>query len=159
MDEDWFTAYHSYEDHIQWLNDLQAAHKDNSEIVVAGSSYEDRNITGIHMWGSEGKDKKPAAIFHGTVHAREWIATMVGTLCIFVRLRESPLTETMLKQVTEYIANSLISDPDSQDILDRFDFYFFPVVNPDGTFSLPLSFETSTERIANVDTRLCFYPD
>lgn len=63
---------------MQWLTDLQAAHPDNSEIVVEGASYEGRNITGIHIWGSGGKDTKPAAVFHSTIHAREWITTMVG---------------------------------------------------------------------------------
>lgn len=62
---------------MQWLSDIQAAHADNSELVVEGQSYEGRNITGIHIWGGE-KGTKPAAVFHGTVHAREWITTMVG---------------------------------------------------------------------------------
>lgn len=49
------------------------------------------------------------------MHAREWITTMV----------------------TEYIAHSLLRqygvDADVKHALDSFDFYIFPVVNPDGT--------------------------
>lgn len=74
----WFTAYHAYADHLSWLDDVQAAFPDNSEIVNApGLTFEGRNITGIHLWGSGGKSSKPAIHYTATVHAREWIATMV----------------------------------------------------------------------------------
>lgn len=52
----------------------------NAEIVTAGASSQGRNITGIHFWGSGGKNSKPAVIMHSTVHAREWITTMVRFL-------------------------------------------------------------------------------
>ncbi|KAG9097208.1 hypothetical protein FRC07_010824, partial [Ceratobasidium sp. 392] len=61
-----------------------------------------------------GSGTKPAVIFHGTVHAREWIATMV----------------------TENIAFSLLSNYTTsatiKSYVDKYDFYIFPVVNPDG---------------------------
>jgi hypothetical protein len=59
------------------LNDLKALYPSNSEIVTAGKSLNGNAITGIHFWGSSGKGIKPAVVFHGTVHAREWISTMV----------------------------------------------------------------------------------
>lgn len=41
--------------------------------------------------------------------------------------------------VTEYIAHSLLerygTDRDIEHALDRFDFYIFPIVNPDGMSS------------------------
>lgn len=73
----WFNNYHAYNDHLQFLKDLQSAFPQNSEILEIGASYQGRQITGIHLWGSGGKGSKPAVYFHGTVHAREWIATMV----------------------------------------------------------------------------------
>lgn len=76
-DPSWFEAYHSYADHLTFLSDLQASFPDNSEIFEAGTSTEGRDLTGIHLWGSSGKGVKPAINFHGTVHAREWITTMV----------------------------------------------------------------------------------
>jgi murein tripeptide amidase MpaA len=76
--ESWFTAYHPYADHLTFLRDLQGSFTGNSEIVTAGSSFQGRVLTGIHIWGTGGKGSKPAVIFHGTVHAREWISTMVG---------------------------------------------------------------------------------
>lgn len=71
-------------------------------------------ITGIHFWGSSGKSVKPAIVFHGTVHAREWISTMV----------------------VEYFAYNLLTNyatsSEIKGFIDKYDFYVFPVVNPDG---------------------------
>lgn len=83
LDEDgvpslsWFDSYHAYEDHIQYWSDLQAAFPDNSELIQVGPSFEGRQIQGIHLWGSGGKDSKPAIFFNGNVHAREWITSKV----------------------------------------------------------------------------------
>jgi hypothetical protein len=78
----WFNSYHPYADHLKFLNDLVAANPKNSEIVVAGNSNGGRPITGIHFYGSGGKGSKPAIVLHGTVHAREWITTMVERIVI-----------------------------------------------------------------------------
>ncbi|KAL8715441.1 MAG: hypothetical protein Q9220_000775 [cf. Caloplaca sp. 1 TL-2023] len=110
----WFNSYHPYADHIQFLNDLKNSYPSNSEIVTIGNSLQGRPITGIHFYGTGLKNTKPAVVFHGTVHAREWITTMV----------------------TEYFAYSFLSGFASnaaiQTLLNKYDFYIFPVVNPDG---------------------------
>ncbi len=77
MNSTWFNSYHTYADHLQWLNDLNTQYPANSEIVIMGQSLNKNNITGIHLFGSAGKGVNPAIVFHGTVHAREWISTMV----------------------------------------------------------------------------------
>lgn len=76
VDLSWYNAYHAYADHVQYLKDLQALYPKNSEIVVAGDSGNGNPITGIHFYGNAGKGK-PAVVIHGTVHAREWITTLV----------------------------------------------------------------------------------
>ncbi|KAI4169160.1 MAG: hypothetical protein LQ343_005905 [Gyalolechia ehrenbergii] len=110
----WFDSYHPYADHIQFLNDLKNSYPSNSEIVTIGNSLQGRPITGIHFYGTGSKNTKPAVVFHGTVHAREWITTMV----------------------TEYFAYSFLSgfasNTEIRDLLNKYDFYIFPVVNPDG---------------------------
>ncbi|KAK4099150.1 hypothetical protein N658DRAFT_475858 [Parathielavia hyrcaniae] len=110
----WFNTYHAYNDHITFFNDLQAAYPQNSETFTIGRSVQGRNIFGIHLWGSSGKGSKPAVYFHGTVHAREWITT----------------------KVVEYIAYQLLvgysNDTVVTAILNNYDFYILPVVNPDG---------------------------
>lgn len=76
-DISYFNAYHSLDQHLQFLTDLRASFSTNSEIFTAGTSVEGRPIQGIHLWGKSGKGKNPAIIWHGTVHAREWIVTPV----------------------------------------------------------------------------------
>ncbi|TGZ77587.1 putative carboxypeptidase [Ascodesmis nigricans] len=112
-DVTWFNSYHSYADHLTWLNQMVAAYPNNAKIVTAGSSSQGRAITGIHIYGSN-PGTKPGVIIHGTVHAREWITTMT----------------------TEYMAWNLLTTKGSDSIvaslLTKYDFYLFPVVNPDG---------------------------
>jgi len=112
--ESWFTTYHSYADHLTFLKDLQSSFAGQSEIFTAGSSFQGRALTGIHIWGSGGKGSKPAVVIHGTIHAREWISTMT----------------------TEYLAYQLLtkyaSDSAIKSVVDKFDFYITPVANPDG---------------------------
>ncbi|KAI0429946.1 hypothetical protein F5Y09DRAFT_244371 [Xylaria sp. FL1042] len=111
---EWFDAYHPYADHVQYWAELHAAFPDNSELIVAGNSFEGRPIQGIHLWGAGGKDSKEAIFFNGNVHAREWITSMV--------------VEYILYQiVTGYESDELV-----QKVLDNYDFYVLPVVNPDG---------------------------
>ncbi|EFE34076.1 uncharacterized protein ARB_07027 [Trichophyton benhamiae CBS 112371] len=113
-DINWFKSYHSYQDHLSYLQDLQGLFRTRSEYVDAGKSHEGRTIPALHIWGSGGKNSKPAIIFHGTIHAREWITTMV----------------------TEYMAWSFLSqynkNADITSIVDNFDIWIFPIVNPDG---------------------------
>jgi murein tripeptide amidase MpaA len=110
----WFNSYHAYADHIQFLKDLQSTYPTRSAIVTSGTSSQGRAITGLHFWGSSGKGVKPAIVFHSNVHAREWITSMTN----------------------EWIAYNLITNYDTnteiKSFIDKYDFYIFPVVNPDG---------------------------
>ncbi|KAI1465123.1 uncharacterized protein F4812DRAFT_132881 [Daldinia caldariorum] len=110
----WFNAYHAYNDHLTFLKDIQSSFSSNSELITAGKSFEGRAIQGIHLWGSGGKDSKPAVYFNGNVHAREWISS----------------------KVVEYITYQLVAnynnDTTVKSFLDNYDFYILPIVNPDG---------------------------
>ncbi|GAP92141.1 putative zinc carboxypeptidase [Rosellinia necatrix] len=113
-DSSWFDSYHAYQDHVQYLESLHDLFADNSEIISSGYSYENRSLHGIHLWGAGGPGK-PVVLYHGTVHAREWISTAT----------------------TEYLAYRLVTgynagDRDARSALDKYDFYIIPVVNPDG---------------------------
>lgn len=81
----YFDSYHGFDEHLQFLEDLAAAFPDNSETFSAGNSLEDRPLQGIHLYGSGGAGK-PAIIWHGNVHAREWITSMVCFLFFFFLL-------------------------------------------------------------------------
>ncbi|KAH6838622.1 hypothetical protein B0I37DRAFT_400227 [Chaetomium sp. MPI-CAGE-AT-0009] len=110
----WFNKYHDYQAHVEYLHGLSKFYYQRSAVFTAGKSFEKRNIWGIHLFGKSGPGVNPAVVFFGTMHAREWISTMV----------------------TEHIAQNLLQlydlDRDVKHALDSFDFYIFPVVNPDG---------------------------
>lgn len=113
-DDAWYDTYHPYEDHVRYWDDLQASFPNQSAKVSSGTSYEGRDIFGLHIWGADGPGK-PAILYHSTVHAREWITAMT----------------------TEYITRELIdgykgNDNFSRTVLDSYDVYVLPFVNPDG---------------------------
>ncbi|KAL2194701.1 hypothetical protein P885DRAFT_42468 [Corynascus similis CBS 632.67] len=110
----WFKHYHTYQAHVEYLHSLSKTYRSLSRTIIAGKSFERRPIEGVHVFGRPGPGVNPAVVFFGTIHAREWITTMV----------------------TEYIAYNLLQqyskDKDVQQTIDSFDFYIFPIVNPDG---------------------------
>ena len=113
-DLSFFNAYHPYADHLTFMTQLVSAYPTHAETFTVGTSVQGRVITGIHIYGSGGKGTKPAIIFHGTVHAREWITTMVTQYFSYLLL-SSYATDTAIKA-----------------FVDKYDFYIIPVVNPDG---------------------------
>uniref|UniRef100_A0A0B7K461 Carboxypeptidase M14A n=1 Tax=Bionectria ochroleuca TaxID=29856 RepID=A0A0B7K461_BIOOC len=115
-DISYFNSYHELADHHQFLDDISAYLPDNSETFVAGKSVEGRDIKGIHLYGKEGAGKKPAIIWHGNVHAREWITGVT--------------VEYLLYKIAEGYKKT--GDESTATTLDNYDFYIIPVVNPDG---------------------------
>lgn len=65
------------------------------------------------------KDKKIVIIECGT-HSREWLSPAV---CL-------------------QIINSLVKDPESQELLEEYEFYVLPLINPDG-----YAYSWSTDRL------------
>ncbi|KAI0382362.1 hypothetical protein F5Y04DRAFT_53594 [Hypomontagnella monticulosa] len=113
-DLSWYDSYHDYVDHIQYFEELHRAFPNNSELISSGTSYQGRDIFGLHLWGVAGPGK-PAVLYHGNVHAREWIT--------------SPVVEYITFQLVNGYNNG---DNRTRSILDRYDFYIVPIVNPDG---------------------------
>ncbi|CAN8104497.1 unnamed protein product [Discula destructiva] len=110
----WFSAYHSYADHLSYLGGLVAKYPGNAKLATSGTSLQGNTITGIQIYGSAGAGVKPAIVFHGTVHAREWISTMVN------------------EYFMEALLGNYATDSTIKAYVDKYDFYIFPVVNPDG---------------------------
>ncbi|KDN67987.1 putative carboxypeptidase A5 [Colletotrichum sublineola] len=112
-DLSWYNSYHPYEDHKAYFKALHEAFPNNSKLVSSGTSHEGREIFGIHFWGANGPGQ-PAVLWHGTVHAREWIVA----------------------PVLEYLTLQLIKgygvDNTTTGFVDKYDFWVFPFVNPDG---------------------------
>ena len=87
-DLSWFDTYHNYADHLEFWDDLVRAFPKNARKFSAGKSYEGREIQAFHFFGKQrklhglGSDhavEKPVILWHATVHAREWVSTMVSS--------------------------------------------------------------------------------
>lgn len=104
-----FDAYHTNDQINDWLDDLAATYPDLVTPLVAGLSYEGREIRGIKISHGEGRK---IIFIEGGIHAREWI---------------SPATVI-------YLTNELLTsnDEDAKAAANDFDWYIFPVTNPDG---------------------------
>lgn len=105
---DWNHYFHLDTIH-DWLNDLVVKYPGRVEAIDLGQSFEGRHIKGVKLSSGPGRS---GVFIEAGIHAREWI---------------SPSTAT-------FLLNQLLTsdDPAVQDIATSFDWYFVPVVNPDG---------------------------
>jgi len=94
----------------------------NCEVYSSGQSYEGRDIWTLKM-SREGAGRK-AVWLDATIHAREWLATA-----------------THLK-IMQKLIDSYADDADAQRLVDTYDWYLTPVVNPDG-----YTYTWSTDRL------------
>uniref|UniRef100_A0A182NUX8 Zinc carboxypeptidase A 1 n=1 Tax=Anopheles dirus TaxID=7168 RepID=A0A182NUX8_9DIPT len=104
---DW-TDYHTLEEIHAWLDKLAGEHRE-VELLDAGRSHQNRTLKGVKVSYGPGR---PGVFIEGGIHAREWI---------------SPATVT-------YILNELVNgkDPAVRALAEKYDWYVFPSVNPDG---------------------------
>ncbi|XP_026333308.1 zinc carboxypeptidase A 1-like [Hyposmocoma kahamanoa] len=102
-------AYYTLNDIEAWMSDMAQAYSSVATEVVGGTSYEGRQIKGLKI--SRGGNKKAIFIEAGAC-SREWIT--VATAC--------------------YIINELLTSDDNETkvAVTEFDWYIFPVTNPDG---------------------------
>lgn len=102
-------VYHTNDQINAWIDDLAATYPSIVTPLVGGKSYEGRDLRGFKI--SHGAGRKVIFI-EGGIHSREWI---------------SPATVI-------YMANELLTsnDVDAQAAAREFDWYIFPVTNPDG---------------------------
>ncbi|KXN65435.1 hypothetical protein CONCODRAFT_12973 [Conidiobolus coronatus NRRL 28638] len=112
--EDWFNAYHTYEEIKTWY----CQHAQNNVGIVKfvpsiGKTIEGNDIFAVHLTNPNGVAKKKIW-FQSLIHAREWIT---GT-------------------TSQYIFNEFLtkreSNPTIKSLLDEAEIIFIPVVNPDG---------------------------
>lgn len=102
-------TYYTLSDIEAWMSDMARTYSTLVTEVVGGISYEGRPIKGLKI--SYGPDRKAIFIESG-IHAREWIT--MTTAC--------------------YVINELLThdDNDTATAVTEFDWYIFPVTNPDG---------------------------
>ncbi len=114
--DDFFLSYHPYdgEGGIVWyMNELVTRYPALVSMVNVGTTLEGRTIWGVRIT-SNAVASKPAAVYFGCQHAREWVACTVPA----------------------YLANHLVEnygvDAEITDLVDNVEFFLIPVFNVDG---------------------------
>jgi murein tripeptide amidase MpaA len=112
---DFFDDYRSYEDFIQFLNNLQSQYPDLVTGVTIGKTVQGRDIVGIKVTSNKGPANKPKIFYNGGQHAREWIGPMT----------------------VAYVANQLVTQYSNATLpygklVDNFEFTIVPLINVDG---------------------------
>lgn len=110
----WFASFHTYDEINAYMQTLATQRPELAQRFSAGQSLENRTIYGIRLTGVGGTANKPAVLFSGCQHAREWAA---------------PST-TMF--IADRLVNLYDTDPGVRSLLDRAVVYIVPIVNPDG---------------------------
>ncbi|MCF6173168.1 MAG: M14 family metallopeptidase, partial [Campylobacteraceae bacterium] len=107
--------YISYSEGIELLKKYSDKFPDIISIQTIGTTHEGRDII-LATLSKEVKkaDEKPALLFTGTIHAREWIGH-----------------ELSLKFI-EYLLENYDTNPKIKEYLNRSTLYIVPCLNPDG---------------------------
>ena len=102
---------------MNYLECLQQRYSDRCEIIDIGKSVEGRSIKVIKIrQPSSNGQVKPAIWIDGGIHAREWIS----------------------HSSVEYFVYQLVEKlnlPENKKMVDNFDIYVAPILNPDGQYN------------------------
>jgi len=109
---------HQYKSYEQTCNFLQVCSEKYPNIIKIesiGTTWENRDILlATISLDIKNANKKPAMLYTGTIHAREWIGNELAVTFI------------------EYLLNNHKTNPAIEDILTNNTLYIVPCLNPDG---------------------------
>jgi len=107
--------YTSYAETIEFLTQSAREHPDLIKVESIGDTWENRPIMMATIsFDVATADSKPALLYTGTIHAREWIGIELGNSFI------------------KYIIDNYKFNPKLQRALSRNTLYIIPCLNPDG---------------------------
>ncbi|XP_055341548.1 carboxypeptidase B-like [Paramacrobiotus metropolitanus] len=110
-----WTAYHPYATIERFAQEIARLYPNFAQISTIGRSYEGRTMYLLKVGKPRADGKvKPVIWIDSQIHAREWVTSAV--LTYFVNFL-----------VSEYDTNSM-----ARRMMEEIDWYFVPVVNPDG---------------------------
>lgn len=118
-DELIWTNFQTLDDINDWFESLTSRFPNTIQTITTGETYEGRNITGIRIT----RGGRGTFVLEGGSLGADWL---------------SPVTLT-------YIADRLIFGPDDETrrLTQDFDWYIFPVTNPDG-------YQYSQDRVSTI---------
>ncbi|MFM9957342.1 MAG: M14 family zinc carboxypeptidase [Phycisphaerales bacterium] len=117
------TAYHTLAEMDQFINDTIALNPAIASRTTIGTSLEGRPIWAVRIAGPNAAANKSFAVICG-IHAREWVSPATGLWSID-------------KLITEYGTVQSTTD-----LVNNVNWYFVPVMNPDG-----YQFTITTDRL------------
>lgn len=107
--------YLSYQDTIDFLTEAMAKYPDLIRLQSIGDTHEGRPIMMVTISQDVAyADLKPALLYTGTIHAREWIGIELAVNFI------------------QYLLDNYPSNPEVVEALTRNTMYIVPCLNPDG---------------------------
>ncbi len=107
--------YKSYQESLDFLSMIEKQYPDLIEVIKIGTTYEERDIVLVKISQDVARaDEKPAMLYTGSIHAREWIGN-----------------ELALKFI-EYVTQNQHVDPQLEKSLEEATIYMVPCLNPDG---------------------------
>ena len=107
--------YISYNESLEYLKSMEKRYPNLIELVKIGTTYEGRDIILVKISNNvESADTKPALLYTGSIHAREWIGH-----------------ELALKFI-DHVAKFATIDPILEKSLNESTIYMVPCLNPDG---------------------------
>jgi hypothetical protein len=96
------------------LYELAAANPRLVTLQVLGHSHQGREIIAIRLGSGAPHRNRPAVLYQGTTHAREWISTEVT------------------RRLLHYYVDNFYTNQAVRDVVRKTELWFVPVLNPDG---------------------------
>jgi hypothetical protein len=118
--EQGWDAFRSYSEEGGIRDELLATaaeHDALTEVVNVGSTVEGKDILAVRMTAdadSVADGTRPAVLYAGAQHAREWI------------------TPEMVRRLMHYVLDNYGSDAEITELVNTTELWFMPVANPDG---------------------------
>ncbi len=107
--------YMSYQESLEFLHKMEKEFPDLIEVIKIGTTYEGRDIVLAKISENvEKADEKPAMLYTGTIHAREWIG------------------HELALEFIKYVATNRHVNPVLEKALEESTLYMVPCLNPDG---------------------------
>jgi len=111
---DVLTRYATQTEIDDWLKNTANKCGSRCKLMEFGQSYEKRDMKVIKIVSGTGSSTKPAVFVDGGIHAREWISP------VFVN------------NMIDKLINDYTSDGTVRRLVDTYDWYVIPLLNPDG---------------------------
>jgi carboxypeptidase A len=112
---DRWDAYQPLSEILSWLDTTSAANPSIAQTEVIGKSYANNDLKLIKIGEGVANKNKPIILIDSAIHAREWITPA--------------FTTALIQKLLDGYNNN---DPEIRPLVQKFDWYILPVLNPDG---------------------------